>query len=167
MNQYVACKKCSASVPVLRGVIRDKHIDTSYTLSVLWPREITVEHIVAKCFHLRMGLVCIDKSPSHLSKIADLAYDPTTDQIGVVCALLWHTGDGPTITDAECEEIFFNDPLVAGADPKQSKRERRYYALGQTDAGRPLFIAFTIRKNLIRVISGRDMTKKELRKYSQ
>jgi hypothetical protein len=71
------------------------------------------------------------------------------------------------VTDAECEAIFFNDPLVAGADPKQSKRERRYYALGQTDAGRPLFIAFTIRTNLIRVISGRDMTEKELRKYSQ
>ena len=71
------------------------------------------------------------------------------------------------VTDAECEEIFFNDPLVAGADPKQSKRERRYYALGQTDAGRPLFVAFTIRKNLICVISGRDMTEKELRKYSR
>ncbi|NKB65873.1 MAG: BrnT family toxin [Candidatus Latescibacteria bacterium] len=71
------------------------------------------------------------------------------------------------VTDVECEEIFFNDPLVAGADPKQPKRERRYYALGQTDAGRPLFVAFTIRKSLIRVISGRDMTEKELRKYSR
>jgi uncharacterized DUF497 family protein len=69
------------------------------------------------------------------------------------------------VTDAECEEIFFNDPLVAGADAKRSKRERRYYALGRTDAGRPLFVAFTIRKNLIRVISGREMTRSELRKY--
>ena len=57
------------------------------------------------------------------------------------------------VTDAECEQVFFNDPLVAGADPKQSKRERRYYALGRTDAGRRLFVAFTIRKKLIRVIS--------------
>ena len=71
------------------------------------------------------------------------------------------------VADAECEQIFFNDPLLAGADPKQSKRERRYYALGQTDAGRPLFVAFAVRKNLVRVISGRDMTKKELRKYSK
>lgn len=70
------------------------------------------------------------------------------------------------VSDAECEEVFFNDLLVAGADPKRSKRERRYYALGQTDAGRLLFVAFTIRKNLIRVISARDMTKAELRKYS-
>ncbi len=74
--------------------------------------------------------------------------------------------DKHDVIDAECEQIFFNDPLVAGADPKQSKRERRYYALGRTDAGRSLFVAFTIRKNLIRVISGRDMTKFELRKYN-
>jgi uncharacterized DUF497 family protein len=71
------------------------------------------------------------------------------------------------VTDTECEEIFFNDPLVAGADPKRSKRERRYYALGRTDHGRLLFVAFTIRKTLIRVISGRHMTRKEMRKYSR
>ena len=70
------------------------------------------------------------------------------------------------VTDGECEEIFFNDPLIVGADPKQSKRERRYYSLGQSDSGRGLFVAFTIRRNLIRVISARDMTKAELRKYT-
>jgi uncharacterized DUF497 family protein len=69
------------------------------------------------------------------------------------------------VTDTECEEIFFNDPLIAGADPKHTKRERRYFALGKTDAGRPLFVAFTIRKTRIRIISARDMTKTELRKY--
>jgi uncharacterized DUF497 family protein len=69
------------------------------------------------------------------------------------------------VSDGECEEIFFNDPLVAGADPKHSKRERRYFALGHTDAGRPLFVSFAIRKNLIRVISARNMTRRELRKY--
>lgn len=69
------------------------------------------------------------------------------------------------VADGEAEEIFFNDPLVAGADRSHSKRERRYFALGQTDARRPLFVVFTIRKNLIRVISARDMTKRELRRY--
>ena len=69
------------------------------------------------------------------------------------------------VADLECEEIFFNDPLVAGADPGHSKKERRYFALGRTDAERPLFVAFTIRGKLIRVISARDMTRKELRKY--
>ena len=70
------------------------------------------------------------------------------------------------VTDAECEEIFFNDPVIAGADAAHSKRERRYFALGQTDTGRTLFVAFTIRKQLIRVISARDMTRAELRKYT-
>ena len=69
------------------------------------------------------------------------------------------------VPDGEAEEIFFNDPLVAGADPSHSKAERRYFALGQTDGRRPLFVAFTIRKQLVRVISARDMTARELRRY--
>jgi uncharacterized DUF497 family protein len=69
------------------------------------------------------------------------------------------------VSDGECEEIFFNDPLVTGADRKHSKHERRYCALGRTDAQRALFVSFTIRRNLIRVISARDMTRRELRKY--
>ena len=70
------------------------------------------------------------------------------------------------VSDAECEEIFFNDPLIASKDPDHSQAEPRYFALGRTDAGRHLFVAFTIRRDLIRVISARDMTKKELRSYS-
>jgi len=69
------------------------------------------------------------------------------------------------VSDGECEEIFFNDPLIADSDPKHSKNERRYFALGHTAAGRRLFVAFTIRKNRKRVISARDMTERELRKY--
>jgi uncharacterized DUF497 family protein len=44
--------------------------------------------------------------------------------------------------------------------------ETRFYALGQTDTGRLLFVVFTARKNLIRVISARDMNKKERKVYS-
>ena len=69
------------------------------------------------------------------------------------------------VSDAECEEVFFNDPLVAGTDLSQSQSEARYFALGRTDADRHLFVAFTIRNELIRVISARDMTKQELRRY--
>ena len=70
------------------------------------------------------------------------------------------------ITDAECEQIFFNDPLIAGKDIEHSQREPRFFALGQTDAGRFLFVAFTIRSRRIRVISARDMTRRERRRYS-
>ena len=97
----------------------------------------------------------------------------TYDDLEKCIGFQWDDGnqgknwEGHDVTDAECEEIFFNDPLLAAADPKRSKLEPRYYALGRTDPGRRLFVAFTIRKNLIRVISGRDMTRRELRKYNR
>jgi hypothetical protein len=69
------------------------------------------------------------------------------------------------VSDGEAEEIFFNDPLIAGVDVAHSTKERRYSALGQTDAHRPLFVVFTIRKRLIRIISAREMTSRELRRY--
>ena len=69
------------------------------------------------------------------------------------------------VSNGETEEVFFNDPLVAGTDQAHSRKEQRHFALGQTNAGRPLFVVFTIRKNLIRVISAREMTNRELRRY--
>lgn len=71
------------------------------------------------------------------------------------------------VSNSECEEVFFNLPLVVADDRKHAAAEKRYYALGRTDAQRPLFVAFTIRKNLIRVISARDMNDKEIRKYHE
>ena len=47
------------------------------------------------------------------------------------------------------------------------KLERRYYALGQTSDSRYLFVAFTIRRSLIRVISVRDMNRKEMDAYAK
>ena len=67
----------------------------------------------------------------------------------------------------ECEEVFFNLPLLLQPDPSHSQKEQRYYVLGQTIAGRRLFIAFTIRGEKIRVISARDMSKKERSIYEQ
>ncbi len=68
---------------------------------------------------------------------------------------------------SECEEIFFNLPLLLQSNPSHSQKEPRYYVLGQTTAGRRLFIAFTVRGDQIRVISVRDMSKKERRIYEQ
>ena len=70
------------------------------------------------------------------------------------------------VTNSECEEIFFNVPLILATDTRHSLTEQRYYALGRTDANRWLFIAFTIREQLIRVISARDMNERETRKYA-
>jgi uncharacterized DUF497 family protein len=69
------------------------------------------------------------------------------------------------VTSAECEELFFNHPLFAGQDERHSAAEERLYALGQTDAARLLFVVLTIRGPLIRVISARDMSRRERRAY--
>jgi uncharacterized DUF497 family protein len=66
----------------------------------------------------------------------------------------------------ECEEVFLNRPLVVRSDDQHSGSERRYYALGRTETDRLLFVAFTIRRKLIRPISARDMTEKERRAYA-
>ena len=71
------------------------------------------------------------------------------------------------VSAAECEQIFFNKPLVAGADQRHSQREARFHALGQTDFGRLLFVVFTIRNNRIRVISARDMNRKEKKVFKK
>ena len=67
----------------------------------------------------------------------------------------------------ECEEVFFNAPLAVQSDASHSAQEERYYALGQTNTGRKLFVVFTIRNNLIRVISAREMARKEKKIYEQ
>ena len=76
----------------------------------------------------------------------------------------WHLHQ---VSDAECEEIFFNSPLIVAFDKEHSQNERRYFALGFTDAGRKLFAVFTMRRNLIRIISARDMTNSEERRYEE
>jgi len=67
----------------------------------------------------------------------------------------------------ECEEIFFNEPLIVQKDKEHSEEELRYFTLGITNSGRLLFVVFIIRKDKIRVISARDMIRKERRRYEQ
>lgn len=69
------------------------------------------------------------------------------------------------VSPAECEQIFFNRPLVVADDQKHSEKESRLYALGHTDANRLLFVVFTIRMDKIRVISARAMNRKERNTY--
>lgn len=71
------------------------------------------------------------------------------------------------VTNAECEQAFFNQPVIVFDDTKHSSLENRWYLLGRTDQDRYLFIVFTIRKNLVRVISSRDMNNKEREIYNE
>ena len=73
------------------------------------------------------------------------------------------------VTQAEAEQVFFNDPLLLLADDRHSGTEPRFHALGRTDDGRRLHLAFTLRAEgrLIRVMSARDMHRKERTRYAQ
>jgi uncharacterized protein len=85
----------------------------------------------------------------------------------------WDSGNADKNRDkhgvepGECEEAFFNRPFIVAYDERHSTGECRYYALGLSDSGRPLFIVFTIREMRIRVISARDMSRKERRVYEK
>lgn len=74
------------------------------------------------------------------------------------------------VTDHEAEEVFTNSPFVS-EDIRHSVEEQRFQALGKTNKERLLFISFTVRevdhKILIRIISARDMNKKEGVKYEK
>ena len=73
------------------------------------------------------------------------------------------------VSQGEAEQVFFNTPLLLSSDTKHNQTEQRFHALGKTDTGRLLHITFTLRKaqTLIRVISARDMHRKERTVYEQ
>ncbi len=73
------------------------------------------------------------------------------------------------VSMAEAEQVFFNSPLLLLPDPRHSETELRFHALGKTNKGRHLHITFTLRDagQFIRVISARDMHRKERVIYEQ
>lgn len=81
----------------------------------------------------------------------------------------WDAGNGRKnldkhdVSQAEAEQVFFNQPILLLVDQRHSADEARFHALGKTDDGRRLLIAFTLRQDetFIRVISARDMNRRE------
>jgi uncharacterized protein len=73
------------------------------------------------------------------------------------------------VSQGEAEQVFSNDPLLLHQDHSHSRVEQRLHALGRTDLGRLLHVTCTLRANgaLIRVISARDMHRKERRYYDE
>lgn len=73
------------------------------------------------------------------------------------------------VDNREAEEVFFNQPLLVTPDDIHSGDEIRWRTLGRTDAGRKLTVIFTLRKSgtSLRVISARDMHRKEEALYDQ
>ena len=73
------------------------------------------------------------------------------------------------VGQADAEQMFFNHPLLVVEDPRHSVDEPRFHALGRTDEGRLLHVTFTLRAaaTRIRVISARDMSRKQRARYAQ
>jgi hypothetical protein len=94
--------------------------------------------------------------------------------LDLIAGFEWDTGNARKnekhgVTAAEAEQVFFNQPLLLLEDVKHSQDEVRYHALGHTHDGRLLHLTFTLRGvgTLIRVISARDMHRKERAIYEQ
>lgn len=92
----------------------------------------------------------------------------------VITGFDWDEGnirknDKHGVTAAESEQVFFNMPMLLLADIKHSAREPRFHVLGKTHQNRLLHVTFTLRQQdrLIRIISARDMHKKERSIYEQ
>ena len=79
------------------------------------------------------------------------------------------SADKHGVGQAEAEQVFLNEPLLLAEDERHSRAEARFHALGRTDAGRPVHVTFTLRHGgtKVRVISARDMSRKERSHYEQ
>lgn len=91
-----------------------------------------------------------------------------------ITAFDWNEGnarknDKHGVSMTEAEQVFFNQPLLVIDDNKHSEGEGRFHAMGKTNEDRLLHITFTLRHagESIRVISARDMHRKERKIYEQ
>ena len=95
------------------------------------------------------------------------------DAFGSFAGFQWDRGNSNknllkhNVQNWECEQVFFNKPLLVLEDPGHSVAEKRWAGLGMTDSGRLLVVIFTKRGNLLRVISARDMNTKERKFYEE
>ena len=71
------------------------------------------------------------------------------------------------VTTAECEEAFFDPHKRIVGSALHTGRETRYVLIGQTQTSRLLFVVFTIRGHTVRVISARNLNRRERGLYEE
>lgn len=71
------------------------------------------------------------------------------------------------VNEREAEEPFFDSKRKTFRDHLHSGKEERFRIIGKTKRRRLLFVAFTIRKERVRIISARDVNRKEVRLYEE
>ena len=89
-----------------------------------------------------------------------------------ILAFEWDKGNSEknkkhNVDDKEAEEVFFDEKRFIFKDKVHSDNEERLRIIGKTKPKRLLFIVFTKRKNKIRIISARDINKKEVYLYEE
>lgn len=95
------------------------------------------------------------------------------DRLAVSTGFEWDAGNATKVRErhgvepAECEQAFLGEPFLVYGDVNHSQNEERWFALGRTSESRPLFLVFTLRGPLIRVLHARDMNRKERRFYAE
>jgi uncharacterized DUF497 family protein len=121
--------------------------------------------------------VILRRSPAIDSCVYHIYTTPVNDDIYNRLArsegFNWDEGNAPKVQarhgvePGECEQAFLSEPLLVAADPAHSQHEERWRALGATVGGRSLYLNFTLRGSLIRVLAARDMNRKERHTYDQ
>lgn len=71
------------------------------------------------------------------------------------------------VEDKEAEEVFQDENKLIYRDLLHSEKEERFILLGKTKEGRLLYIAFIYRGKRVRIISARDINKKEVQIYEK
>lgn len=69
-----------------------------------------------------------------------------------------------SVTPEEVEEVLFNEidlPLIMRG------RENRYLVYGKTDGGRPLLVVWAFKNRKTKIITARDLNKKEKQFYNR
>ena len=94
-----------------------------------------------------------------------------TPDLSGITEFAWDSGnalksqDRHNVSTEEAEQVFFGGPLLLTEDAGHSATESRYWAFGETREARHLMIVFTVRGDRIRVISARDMNRRERQHY--
>jgi uncharacterized DUF497 family protein len=71
------------------------------------------------------------------------------------------------VTFEEAAEVFADNLSLTVSDPDHSLEEQRFVIFGRTKRDRYLVVAFTDRDDRIRIISAREMTRREREAYEQ
>lgn len=71
------------------------------------------------------------------------------------------------VKEKETEEVFFDENKTIYKDKLHSKHEERFIVLGKTKEDRLLYVVFTKRGKKIRIISARDINKREVKLYEK